>query len=59
LSTPAQHGRVGGSSINRLIEAKEHHLLWQPCRCASAWLSHLLRQGVLNVAGQIRLHDAF
>jgi len=34
-------------------------LLWQPCRHVCIWLSQALRQGVLNVIGQTRLHEAF
>ena len=30
----------------------------QPRRQVSAWLSHEVRQGVLNVAGHARLHEA-
>jgi hypothetical protein len=35
------------------------YLLWQFCLQVWVWLSHALKQGVLKVVGQTRLHDAF
>jgi hypothetical protein len=43
---------VSSNSVNR-------YLRWQDCWHVWNWLSHALRHGVLKVAGQTRLHDAF
>jgi hypothetical protein len=43
----------------RAVTRLASHLFWQPCLHVCAWLSHAVRQGVLNVTGQTRLQDAF
>src|ERR1700716_53349 len=59
---PGWHASKSVRSVPLVSSARirpELYLLWQPWRQVCIWLSHALRQGVLNVTGQTRLHEVF